>query len=62
MSYDRKKAAEKAKRTRAKNLKNKAKAEQKYQTALKRASSAEKKLKAYKEGFKDALDMLGGKL
>jgi len=62
MSYDHKKAAEKAKRTRAKNKREREKESKKYQTALRRASSAERKLKAYKEGFKDALDMLGGKI
>lgn len=62
MSYDRQKAAAKAKRTRAKNKREREKEGIKYQNALKRASAAEKKLKAYKEGFKDALDMIGGKV
>lgn len=52
------KAVAKAKRTRKANLLLKAKESQKYQNALKRASTAENKLKAYKEGFKDALDMV----
>lgn len=62
MPTDKEKAVAKAKRTRKANLLLKANENQKYQNALKRASSAEKKLKAYKEGFKDALDMLGGKV
>lgn len=59
MATDAEKRAAKAKRTRKANLLAKGKESEKYQNALKRASSAEKKLKAYKEGFKDALDMLG---
>lgn len=62
MSYDRKKAAAKAKRTRTKNLKEKKKQEEKYKKALNRARNAENKLKAYREGFKDALDTVGGKI
>lgn len=56
---DKEKSVAKAKRTRKANLLIKAKESQKYQNALKRASTAENKLKAYKEGFKDALDMVG---
>ena len=62
MSYDTKKAAAKAKRTRAKNLKAKEAADKKYKSALSRARNAENKLKAYKEGFKDGINAQGGKI
>jgi len=55
MSYDRKKAAAKAKRTRAKNVREKEKSDRKYRAALSSARTARNKLKAYKEGFEDAL-------
>jgi len=55
MSFDRKKAAAKAKRTKAKNKAERAKHNKKYSNALSRARNAENKLKAYKEGFKDGI-------
>jgi len=62
MSYDRKKAAAKAKRTRAKNLRERKKHDENYRKALSRARTAENKLKAFKEGFEEALKYLGGKI
>ena len=49
-------SAEKAKRTRAKNLKKRAAEEKKLQLARARASRAEAKLKFYKEGFQAGID------
>ena len=51
-------ASDKAKRTRAKNLKIKAKETDKLKRARADASRARTQLKAYKEGFKDALEQV----
>lgn len=47
---------EKARRTRAKNLKKKAAEQEKLRRARSRASRAEAKLKFFKEGFKAGID------